>query len=150
MDSLWSWPFATPFTLTEFLGGVLLFVGTAFVLIAAIGLVRMPDLYLRMSVTTKAATLGVMLTLIATALTLGDLGVTSRAAGASIFLLLTAPVAAHMVGRAAYRAGVPLWEGTAVDELRTWAHGSDGHMSAAAEEGEDTTTLPLEPGVASQ
>jgi multicomponent Na+:H+ antiporter subunit G len=35
-----------------------------------------------------------------------------------MFFLLTAPVAAHMIGRAAYFVGVPLWSGTITDELR--------------------------------
>jgi multicomponent Na+:H+ antiporter subunit G len=34
-----------------------------------------------------------------------------------VFLFMTAPIAAHMLGRAAYSTGVPLWEHTIVDEL---------------------------------
>jgi multicomponent Na+:H+ antiporter subunit G len=47
-----------------------------------------------------------------------ELGVASRAVATIIFLLLTVPVAAHMMGRAAYFNGVPLWEGTLYNELR--------------------------------
>jgi len=47
-----------------------------------------------------------------------DLAVTIRAALTILFFFLTAPVAAHMIGRAAYFVGVPLWRGTIIDELR--------------------------------
>jgi multicomponent Na+:H+ antiporter subunit G len=41
-----------------------------------------------------------------------------RAGAIIVFLLLTTPVAAHLIGRAAYQDGVPLWEGTHTDDLR--------------------------------
>jgi monovalent cation:H+ antiporter-2, CPA2 family len=48
----------------------------------------------------------------------GELGVATRAVATVIFVFLTAPVAAHMIARASYFVGVPLWEGTIIDELR--------------------------------
>ncbi|HEY8943471.1 MAG TPA: monovalent cation/H(+) antiporter subunit G [Polyangiaceae bacterium] len=87
-------------------------------LLAGLGVVRMPDVLLRMSATTKAATLGAGCMLGAAALHFEDMGITTRAVAAIVFLLATAPVAAHMIGRAAYFARVPLWEGTWKDELR--------------------------------
>jgi len=92
-------------------------VGTLFMLLAGLGVLRLPDLYCRASATTKAATLGVGCLLIATAVFFQDSQVTTRVLATIAFLLLTAPVAAHMLGRAAYRRGVPLWEGTVSDEL---------------------------------
>jgi multicomponent Na+:H+ antiporter subunit G len=81
-------------------------------------MVRMPDLYSRMQSSTKASTLGVACMLLAVAVHFNDLGIIVRALAASIFFLLTAPVSAHLVGRASYFLGVPLWEGTVRDELR--------------------------------
>ena len=78
----------------------------------------MPDLFMRMSATTKAATLGVGFVLLGTAIQYWDVGIFSRAVVIILFLLLTAPVAAHMIGRAAYFDGVPLWNKTIVDELK--------------------------------
>jgi multicomponent Na+:H+ antiporter subunit G len=104
--------------MTNTLGTVLLIVGAAFLLLASIGVVRMPDLYMRMSAATKAATLGIGCMLAAVALHFSGFGVTSRAVATIVFFLLTAPVAAHMIGRAAYFVGVPLWSGTVCDELR--------------------------------
>jgi len=72
----------------------------------------MPDLYTRMSSTTKASTLGVVLVLLGTALIWQDIGITARVVIIISFLFLTAPVAAHVIGRAAYFDKVPLWEKT--------------------------------------
>jgi multicomponent Na+:H+ antiporter subunit G len=99
------------------LAGVLLVLGASFMLLAAVGLVRLPDLYLRMSATSKAATLGASLVLLGAALHFGTAAVAGRSAVIVAFLFLTAPVAAHAIGRAGYRRGSPLWEGTGADEL---------------------------------
>jgi multicomponent Na+:H+ antiporter subunit G len=99
------------------ISAVLMIIGTAFMLLAGMGILRMPDLFLRMSATTKAATLGVSFFLLALAVYFGDLGITSRALATIIFVLLTAPVAAHMIGRAAYLDGIRLCEETVVDDL---------------------------------
>ena len=92
----------------DVLSAVLMVTGSLFILLAAIGIVRMPDLLTRMSATTKAATLGASAMLLGLAVHFGDLGIVSRAGATILFLLLTAPVAAHMIGRAAYFSGVPL------------------------------------------
>ena len=102
----------------EIISGILLIIGSLFILMAGVGLVKMPDLYTRMSATTKASTLGVGLVLIGTAIYFGNVGVTSRAIIIIIFLLLTAPIAAHMIARAAYFDGVPLWKKTWKDDLK--------------------------------
>jgi multicomponent Na+:H+ antiporter subunit G len=91
--------------------------GALFILLASVGLVRMPDFYLRVSVTTKAATLGVGLVLAAAAIYFNDASVMSRVLAIISFLLLTAPVAAHMIGRTAYFTGTKLWKRSHIDEL---------------------------------
>lgn len=95
----------------------LLGAGALFLLLAAVGVVRMPDLYTRMHAATKATTLGAGCTLLAVAVYFDDFGVTVRALLVVAFIFLTAPVAAHMIGRAAYRIGVPFWHGTKLDEM---------------------------------
>lgn len=92
--------------------------GAIFVLLAALGIVRMPDLYLRISVTTKAATLGVGLILVATALYFLEASVTTRALAIVFFLFLTAPISAHLIGKASYFVGIPLWRKTVIDDLK--------------------------------
>src|SRR5690554_7003139 len=96
---------------------VIISLGTLFILLAAIGLVRMPDLYLRMSVTTKAATLGVGLILIGLALHYMETSITTQVIAIIVFLLLTAPISAHVIGRASYFIGVPMWKKTKIDDL---------------------------------
>lgn len=105
--------------MNEILGALLLLIGGAFMLLAGIGVVRMPDLFMRMQAATKAATLGAGCMLLAVAIHFDDLAVSTRALLVTAFIFLTAPVAAHVIARAAYSVGVPLWDGTLCDELRT-------------------------------
>ncbi len=106
------------FIMQLFISTLLITIGSIFILLAGVGLVRMPDLFLRMSASTKAATLGVGTTLLGVAVYFGDFATFIRAGAIIVFLLLTAPVAAHLIGRAAYQDGVPLWEKTEFDDLR--------------------------------
>jgi len=114
--------------LAEILAGMAALVGAFFVFSAAVGLVRMPDVYLRMHAATKAGTLGSGLILIGVAIWSGEPGVVLRALAAVLFLVVTAPVAAHLLGRAAYISGVPLWGGTVVDELDGAYEGADHRL----------------------
>jgi len=104
--------------MSEWILVVLMIIGGAFLLLAAIGIIRMPDLYSRVQAATKAATLGVGCIILALVIHFADLAITVRALLVIAFLFLTQPVAAHMIGRAAYFVGVPLWENTIMDELR--------------------------------
>lgn len=104
--------------MTQLVSTVLAVIGAFFILVAGIGLVRMPDLFLRMSATAKASTLGVIFTFGAAIVYFQDLAVTSRCLAAIIFLLVTSPVAAHMIGRAGYLTGAELWKGTVTDQMR--------------------------------
>lgn len=104
--------------MTEIFIVLLSSLGALFILLAAVGVVRMPDLYLRISVTTKAATLGIGLVLVAAAIYFNDLSITTRVLAIILFMLLTAPVGAHMIGRASYFTGVKLWSKSRYDDLR--------------------------------
>jgi multicomponent Na+:H+ antiporter subunit G len=104
--------------IVEWLTAFALLAGSGFMLIAALGVLRMPDLLTRMHATTKAGVLGAGLTMVAVALHFGTEPVIAKAVAVIAFLILTAPVAAHAIGRAGYFVGVPLWENTRVDELK--------------------------------
>lgn len=106
--------------INEIFGAILIVIGVFFIVLAGVGLLRMPDMFLRMSTATKASTLGLGLILVGTAVFFWELGITSRAIATSIFVLLTAPVSAHMIGRAAYSDGVPLWDKTKQDDLKEY------------------------------
>lgn len=104
--------------MAESISLLLLLLGAIFMLLAAIGMVRMPDVLTRMHSSTKSATLGVGLIMLGVALTFIDFAIGVRAFAIVIFMFSTTPVSAHMIARAAYLSGVPLWEGTLSDEMR--------------------------------
>ena len=91
--------------------------GVAFCVLSAVGVLRMPDVYIRLQVASKASSLGIALLMLGVALHFGELSVTIRALLVVVFLFLTAPVTAHVIGRAAYLTGTPLAPGTSPDEL---------------------------------
>jgi multicomponent Na+:H+ antiporter subunit G len=95
----------------------LLLLGSFLVLVAGIGVLRMPDLFLRMSATAKAGTLGTGLMVLAAAIYFNEFAIYTRAFALIVFLISTAPISTHMLGRAAYFDGVPLWKGTVQDDL---------------------------------
>lgn len=97
---------------------ILVIGGSLFGLIAAIGVVRLPDILVRIHASTKAGTLGAGMILLAVAVFFREGDIAARAVAGIGFLVLTAPVAAHMIARASYFAGVPLWKQTVLDELR--------------------------------
>lgn len=104
--------------MTDILTVVMWVAGSAFALLAAVGVLRMPDVFTRMQASTKASTLGLGCLLIGAALQLGDFASFIRVVSIGAFVLLTTPVAAHVIARASYRADVPLWDGTVLDERR--------------------------------
>ncbi|MCG5501189.1 monovalent cation/H(+) antiporter subunit G [Ectothiorhodospira sp. B14B] len=105
--------------LVEILISLFLLAGVGFMFVAALGLLRMPDLPIRLHATTKAGALGGGLLMIAVGLEFfGDVTVAAKAAAIIVFLVLTGPVAAHLIGRAGYFIGVPMWSGTIKDELK--------------------------------
>ncbi|MCL7939818.1 monovalent cation/H(+) antiporter subunit G [Halomonas sp. ATCH28] len=102
----------------ELLKSGLILAGAIFMFLAALGVVRLPDLLTRMHATTKAATLGATLIMLAVALHFAQVAVVARAFGVILFIMMTAPVAAHVIGRAGYFVGSRLWGGTVKDELK--------------------------------
>lgn len=101
----------------DWVSAVLLVTGSLLVLAAALGVFRLPDVFARMHAATKAATLGFLAIAGGTALVLPRSQHITQLALAGLFQLLTAPVAAHMVGRAAHRAGTELAPTTVRDDL---------------------------------
>ena len=92
--------------------------GGLFLFIAGLGILRLPDVLMRMHASTKAGTLGVGLVFTGAALYFGNAAETAIAVLTIIFLLVTAPVAAHAIARAAYRMNVPLSDRTHLDEWK--------------------------------
>lgn len=95
---------------------ILWLAGSAFALLAAIGVLRMPDVFTRMQASTKASTLGLACLLAGLVIHRPEAWVLIRAVSIAAFTMLTTSVGAHVIARAAALTGCPLWEGTRVDE----------------------------------
>ncbi len=102
--------------MTDLLAALAMAVGTLFLVLASLGILRLPNFYARIHASTKAATLGLALLLIALALGLRDRPVLTKALLAMVFIAATAPVGAHILARAAYKAKVPLPDDNVVDD----------------------------------
>lgn len=103
--------------MVDAIAAVLILVGVALALTAGLGLQRFPDVFARMHAATKPATLGLVLVLVGAALRVEDRGDVAKLLLVLVLQFITAPVGAHMVGRAAYRAGTELSPTTSIDEL---------------------------------
>jgi multicomponent Na+:H+ antiporter subunit G len=101
----------------HYIAAAILLLGAFFSLIGAIGLLRLPDVYARSHAASKAGTVGSGLALIAIAIEVLEPFVATRAIAAVLFFVLTAPVSAHLLMRAAYLAGYPMWRGSVIDEM---------------------------------
>lgn len=95
---------------------ILLLAGSIFLLLASLGAIKFPDFFTRMAAISKAGTLGAALLLMAPVANDPSLANFVKSGSALLFLFITAPVAAHLLGRAAYRSGVRLWQRTLVDD----------------------------------
>lgn len=104
----------------EFLIGLIVLLGSVLGALSAFGLIRLPDVYLRSHAATKSATLGVLLILAGAFLyfTFYLDHVSAKLLLGIVFVFITAPVAGHLNGRAAYRSGVSLWEKSVADDLK--------------------------------
>ena len=106
--------------LISILAALLLVCGSVFSLVAAVGVLRFPDLYTRMHAASKAGTLGSGVLLLALAVHAQESAVVTRALAGVMFLLLTAPVSAHLLARASYIAGVKPGGETEIDDFEEY------------------------------
>lgn len=102
----------------EILISVLIVAGSGFALIAALGVLRMPDFYMRMHAATKAGAFGALLLLLAAALYFGSLRAVLTSLAVIVFFYITTPVAAQTLAESAYRRGIELWDRSRVDRLK--------------------------------
>jgi len=100
----------------EVFSSLLLLAGALLALLAAVGVLRLPDVFMRMQSSTKASTLGLACLLAGLVMLHPRADMVIRACSIAAFIMLTVPVSAHAIARAAARTGSPLWVGTRVDE----------------------------------
>lgn len=94
--------------------------GTFFIVVTGIGLIRFPDTYIRAHAASKSATLGIMFILIGVFIYFWSIEGTynPRLLLGILFLFITGPVGGHLMARAAYFSGVKPWKGTVRDDLK--------------------------------
>ncbi len=100
----------------QIIGGILVVIGSLILLIASIGLFRMPDAYNRIQVATKASTLSIVLIMIG--LTLIIPSWIGKFITIMLFVMLTNPISSHVLMRASHKVGEPLSSVTVVDKLK--------------------------------
>lgn len=98
--------------MSNIIAGLLLMLASAFLLLAGIAIVRLPDLYSRLSAASKAISLGAAVAFLAAGIYFQETGVAARAVAGIAFFLLTSPVAAHVIGRAGWHVETPFWKNT--------------------------------------
>ncbi|AKB30537.1 Na(+) H(+) antiporter subunit G [Methanosarcina siciliae C2J] len=103
-------------TVLDIISVFFLVVGLIFLCLGMLGLLRLPDVYNRLHATTKVATLGALGVLLSIIIQEGYTPMGVKAFTVCLFILLTAPISGHMIGKAAYSHGVKLCEGTCIDE----------------------------------
>lgn len=101
----------------EWITAVLLVLGAAFMLIAGIGVLRLPDTYLRMHAATKAPSLGVFLMVLGIIVNFQDFWLSVKGLLIIVFIFMTTPIGAHMLSRVAHLMGVNQSEDASIDEF---------------------------------
>ncbi len=107
----------TPGNIADLISIISIYIGILFIVISAIGIIRMPDVYTRMSAVTKAVTLGVGFILLGVIIHFNETGILIKCTIIFAFLLFSLSVAAHVIGLTAYRQNTPMTDLTFLDEL---------------------------------
>jgi multicomponent Na+:H+ antiporter subunit G len=102
-----------------YVASVLLLIGSVLSALAALGILRFPDVYTRLHAASKAGPLGAGVILLAVAFASGDWSVAVRCVLGFVFLIITSPVSAHLVARAALRSGTTPDPRTSIQEYET-------------------------------
>jgi multicomponent Na+:H+ antiporter subunit G len=102
--------------MSDFLTATLILTGVGFIGVAAIGVVRLPDVLCRSHAVAKALTLGIFLMLLGLWVHLGDSNAALKITLAIFFQLVTIPVASHLVGLLALQKHLPRWKQRPMDD----------------------------------
>ncbi len=100
----------------EMISFILMGIGVAFNLLGCIGLIRLPDLYNRLQASTKCVTLGTIFIMVGVLVYSGWNAIGIKALLTLVFILITAPTAAHALARGAHKSGVKLWKKSVCDK----------------------------------
>jgi multicomponent Na+:H+ antiporter subunit G len=103
--------------INELISGILLILGAFFMLIASIGMIKLPDLYMRMHAATKAPSLGIFLMVLGIIVYFFELWASVEGIIVILFVFITTPLASHMISRVGHSMGVKKDAHTKIDEL---------------------------------
>jgi multicomponent Na+:H+ antiporter subunit G len=103
--------------LIDWTTAIFLFAGTLFMFLGALGILRMPDIFMRMQHSAKASTAGIIFTYLAVAIDFGLLDITIRVLLVILFIFITVPISTHLLARAVYYKGEKLWKNMVIDEM---------------------------------
>lgn len=107
--------------MSDVIGAVFLVVGILFNVLGCIGLIRLPDIYNRLQAATKCVTMGTCMVLVSVVIFSGfgaSAGISVKGLLCMVFVLITAPTAAHALAQGSHASGVRLWEKSVVDRYR--------------------------------
>jgi multicomponent Na+:H+ antiporter subunit G len=104
----------------EIFSSIFIWIGVMFMIISAIGIIRLPDFYIRMSAITKAATLGIGFIVTGIGIYFNDLLIVTKVIAIISFMILSSPVAAHVISRAASQHHIPFWNITILKEFKEY------------------------------
>lgn len=121
----------------DLISALLIVIGAFLCLSAAVGLVRFPDVYARMHAASKAGTLGIGCLFLSAIFHFSNFPIGVLCLLGIVFFVLTAPVSAHLLARAAYRIGVKSWSGAGVDHLAGRYDKVDHRLTGHPFEGEE-------------
>ena len=104
--------------MSDIIGIIFIVMGLIFDFFGCLGLVRLPDVYNRLQASTKCVTFGTCSIMFGTFLVLGTTAAGIKALLCIVFLLLTAPVSAHVLARGAHISRVKLCDESVVDKYK--------------------------------
>jgi len=103
----------------QIIGIIITSIGTIFLFLGSLGILRLPDVYNRLQAGTKCTTLGAFLTVIGIGIMQSDW--LSKTLVIAIFILITNPISNHALGRASRKSGVSLCDRSVVDKANEFA-----------------------------
>lgn len=104
--------------MTDWIVAILIIAGSLFMLVAAIGIVKLQDVYMRMHAITKASSLSIVLFIVAMVVYMPGLNTIAGGVAIILFIIATAPVASHMIARVSQILGIPMAKGEVMNEMK--------------------------------
>jgi len=125
--------------MTDWIIAILIITGSLFMLVAALGIVKLQDVYMRMHAITKASSLSIVLFLLAVIVHIPTLSVILGSVAVMLFIIATAPIASHMIARVSQIIGIPMAAGAVMNAIE------EDNLYETATESDDESPLKKDP-----